>query len=168
MNAKAETLMGPWLTVRAGFLTAGHKDSDAALQKLIASAIARGPLHEAEPIEAIAVARPNARPLLVRAAPMARSAQDLLQQAKAALMIVDPDERRAPQEPVLRQVFGFTNAEAEIAAALASGQDIDEIAQARGVRPATIRTQIKSIFAKTNTRRQAELVALLLRSAAPR
>jgi DNA-binding CsgD family transcriptional regulator len=168
VNAKAEALMGPWLTVRAGFLNAGRQDCDSALQKLIASVIARGPLHEADPIGAIAIERPKARPLLVHGAPMAKSARDLFQQARAALMLVDPDEHQAPQEAFLRQIFGFTNAEAAIAAALACGQDIDEIAQARGVRPATIRNQIKGIFAKTDTRRQAELVALLLRSSAPR
>jgi hypothetical protein len=47
MNAKAEATMGPGIGVRAGMLTAGDGDCDAALQKLIASVIARGPLHRA-------------------------------------------------------------------------------------------------------------------------
>src|SRR5438046_1006764 len=49
MNAKAEATMGLGIAVRAGMLTAGDGDCDAALQKLIASVIARGPLHRAEP-----------------------------------------------------------------------------------------------------------------------
>jgi DNA-binding CsgD family transcriptional regulator len=165
LNAKAEALMGPWLTIYLGALTAGRKDCNAQLQKLVGSVVARGPQRDAEAIAAIAVPRPMARPLLVRAAPLARSAQDLFGQAQAVVMIIDPDQDRAPQKTLLRQVFGLTDAEAMIAAALASGRDIDEIALARGVRPGTIRHQVKLIFAKTNTRRQAELVALLLRYA---
>ena len=165
LNAKAEALMGSHLTVRFGALAARRKECDAALQKLIGSVIGRGSQRDAEAIGAIAVARPMGRPLLVHAAPLAGSAQDLFQQAKAALMIIDPDQHPAPQKSILRQVFGLTDAETAIALALSCGRDIDEIAQMRGVRPGTIRNQMKLIFTKTNTRRQAELVALLLRYA---
>lgn len=167
MNAKAEALMGSWLTVRLAALTARRKECDAALQKLIGSVIGRGPQRDAEAIGAVAIARPLARPLLVHAAPLARSAKDLFLLAQAAVMIIDPDQHPTPQKPILRQVFGLTDAEAAIALALSCGRDIDEIAQMRGVRPGTIRNQMKLIFTKTNTRRQAELVALLLRYAPP-
>jgi PAS domain-containing protein len=141
LNAKAEALMGPWLTVHLGALTAGSKDCDAALQKLIGSAVARGPQRDAAAIGAVAITRPFARPLLVHAAPLTKSAQDLFQQAQAALMIIDPDQDRTPERSTLRQLFGLTVAEAAIAAALSCGRDIDEIAQMRGVLPGTIRNQ---------------------------
>ena len=80
-------------------------------------------------------------------------------------MVIDSDQHPAPQKSTLRQAFGLTDAEVEVALALSCGRDIEEIAQMRGVLPGTIRNQVKSIFAKTNTRRQAELVALLLRYA---
>jgi DNA-binding CsgD family transcriptional regulator len=165
MNAKAEAIMAPGITVRAGMLAAVNRDCDAALQKLIGSVIAQGPLHRAEPIGAVAIARPGARHLIVHGAPLARSAQDVFQQAMAVLMIDDPEARLAPQAPVLRQVFGFTGAEASVAIALSSGRDVDEIARMRGVSLGTLRNQLKAICAKTDTRRQAELVALLLRYA---
>jgi DNA-binding CsgD family transcriptional regulator len=163
MNAKAEAAMGLGITVRAGMLTAGDGDCDAALQKLIASVIARGPLHRAEPIGAVAIARPGARPLVVHGAPLARSAQDFFQQARAVLMIDDPEAQLAPQALVLRQAFGLTGAEASVAAAVASGRKVEKIAHMRGVTLGTLRNQLKTIYAKTGTRRQAELVALLLR-----
>ena len=77
-------------------------------------------------------------------------------------MIDDPEARLAPQAPVLRQVFGLTGAEATVATALASGREAKEIAHMRGVSLGTLRNQLKTIYAKTGARRQAELVALLL------
>jgi DNA-binding CsgD family transcriptional regulator len=80
-------------------------------------------------------------------------------------MIDDPEARLPPEAPVLRQIFGFTGAEASVAIAVSSGRDVDEIARMRRVSPGTLRNQLKTVFAKTGVRRQAELVALLLRYA---
>ncbi|MGQ0444695.1 MAG: helix-turn-helix transcriptional regulator [Beijerinckiaceae bacterium] len=155
MNAKAEAMMGVGIAVRGGMLTAASRDGDTALQKLIGSVIAPGPLHDVEPIGAVALARPGARPLVVHGAPLARSAQDMFQQARAILTIDDPNARQAPHGPILRQVFGLTAAEADVAIALASGRDIEEVAQIRGVSIGTLRNQVKTVFAKTDTSRQA-------------
>ncbi len=56
--------------------------------------------------------------------------------------------------------------EAAIAAALASGRSIDEFAASQRISLNTARTHLKSIFAKTGTRRQAQLVALLCQTVA--
>ena len=50
-------------------------------------------------------------------------------------------------------------AEAKLAAKLALGSGIENAAASLGVSRETARTQLKAVFAKTNTRRQAELVA---------
>ncbi len=165
VNAKAETLMGPWLNIRGGVLSASDRECDATLQRMIGAITSQWSLQGSEIVDLVAVPRPPARPLVMHGAPLARSATDLFQQAKAVIWIVDPYANPLPWEPVLRQAFGCTKAEAAVAVALAQGRDIDEIAHMRGVSLGTIRAQIKGIFAKTNTRRQAELVALLLRFA---
>jgi len=67
----------------------------------------------------------------------------------------------------LRQLFRLSPAEASIAIALATGADLQEIAEERSVKLNTLRSQIASIMAKTNTRRQAELVALVARLESP-
>jgi len=164
VNSKAEALMGPWLSIRNGALGATDRNCDATLQRMIGVITSRWPRQDMEVVDLVAVPRPPVRPLVVHGAPLARSATDLFQQAKAVIWIVDPYANPLPWEPVLRQAFGCTKAEASVAVALAQGRDIDEIAQMR-VSLGTIRAQIKGIFAKTNTRRQAELVALLLRFA---
>lgn len=162
VNSKAEALMGAWLFIRNGVLGANDRDCDAALQKMIGLITSRTPRLDAETADLVAIPRPPARPLVAHGAPLAKSATDLFQQSKAVIWIVDPYASPLPWEPVLRQAFGCTNAEASVAVALAQGRDIDEIAHMRGVSMGTIRAQIKGIFAKTNTRRQAELVSLLL------
>ena len=55
-----------------------------------------------------------------------------------------------------------TPAEARVACALVRGLSPQEAADACGVALGTVRTQLKAVFAKTRTRRQAELVRLLI------
>jgi DNA-binding CsgD family transcriptional regulator len=50
----------------------------------------------------------------------------------------------------------------EIANALLSGRTVDQIAEQRGVTSGTLRVQLKTIFQKTDTRRQSDLLKLLL------
>lgn len=63
----------------------------------------------------------------------------------------------------LRQLFRLSPAEAAIAVALGTGIDLNELAQQRHVKLNTLRSQVASIMAKTGTRRQAQLVALIAR-----
>lgn len=63
---------------------------------------------------------------------------------------------------VLAAVYGLTRAEGRLAEALANGLSTSEAADAFGISPLTARTQLKSIFAKTGTSRQADLVRLML------
>jgi DNA-binding CsgD family transcriptional regulator len=59
--------------------------------------------------------------------------------------------------------LGLTTAEIDIALALADGLAPGEIARQRGTSRHTVRNQIKSTLAKTDSRRQAELTALVER-----
>jgi DNA-binding CsgD family transcriptional regulator len=65
----------------------------------------------------------------------------------------------------LTKHYGLTHAEAKLAVALADGKSLEEIAEAQCIAYETARSQLKSIFSKTGTRRQPELVALLLKGA---
>lgn len=67
-----------------------------------------------------------------------------------------------PDRMFLAAMFGLTPAEARIASALAGGDDLAAIAASLHLSVWTVRSQLKSIFAKTGTRRQAELVRLLV------
>src|SRR6056297_183000 len=63
---------------------------------------------------------------------------------------------------ILRQAFDLTRAEGDILCRLVDCRTIAEIAAERGRAPDTIRAQIKSILAKTETHSQLELVRLAL------
>lgn len=81
------------------------------------------------------------------------------------VMVVDLDARPEPKPETLRQVFGLSEAEAYLALELAKGRTPADVAARRRVSRTTVRSQLGAVFAKTNTRRQAELVALLGRVA---
>ncbi|AWN36741.1 helix-turn-helix transcriptional regulator [Methylobacterium radiodurans] len=161
MNARAAALMGRGLNVLQGALIAQHGPSNAALGRLIGGAVrAEGRLGPV--CRPVAVPRPGgAPPLVVHAAPLPGAAGDLFQQARAVLLIVDPAEAHPPGEALLREIYGLTTAEARLARMLADGRDLGDAADALGVAVSTARTQLKAVFAKTGTRRQAQLAVLL-------
>lgn len=63
--------------------------------------------------------------------------------------------------PDMAERYALTKAEARIARHLARGESLIQTADAIGISHETARTHLKSIFAKTDTKRQAELVLLL-------
>jgi DNA-binding CsgD family transcriptional regulator/pimeloyl-ACP methyl ester carboxylesterase len=68
------------------------------------------------------------------------------------------------QHKKLQNLYKLTPTEAIIAGKLTQGLSTEEIATQRGCTVATVRQTIKSILQKTNTSKQQELVALILRS----
>jgi DNA-binding CsgD family transcriptional regulator len=81
-----------------------------------------------------------------------------------ALLTIAPPTSNNFADPIfIGSMFDFTPAEAKIAIALLEGGDLRSIAAAQHISVETVRTQLKSIFAKTNTSRQADLIALLMR-----
>ncbi|MFC1748905.1 helix-turn-helix transcriptional regulator [Pseudomonadota bacterium] len=80
----------------------------------------------------------------------------------AALFFYDPDVAITLQRDLLESYYGLTYAEAEVAELLVQGNELREIAERNRISLHTVRNQLKSIFAKTNTSRQAELVSRLM------
>jgi DNA-binding CsgD family transcriptional regulator len=70
-----------------------------------------------------------------------------------------------PSEARLRQLFDLTPAEARLAQGLARGDALEEVAGELKIKMTTARSQLAAIFSKTQTRRQAGLVAILSRLA---
>lgn len=64
---------------------------------------------------------------------------------------------------LIQEVFGLTLTEGKVAALVFQGHSTREIARARDVSLETVRSHIKSVLQKTETNRQAELVAKLAR-----
>lgn len=70
-------------------------------------------------------------------------------------------------EQTLIDLYQLSAAEADLTRDLIHGYDLRSIAQRRQVSEQTVRTQLKSVFRKTETARQAELVSLVLSGLAP-
>jgi DNA-binding CsgD family transcriptional regulator len=82
------------------------------------------------------------------------------------IQVSEPDRGLELSRIAIRAFFGLTPTEAEIAARLADGDDIGEIAAALDIRPGTVRVHLRSIYRKTRVTRQGELVRLVLCSVA--
>jgi len=78
------------------------------------------------------------------------------------VLMTDPDGLRPLPSSRLRAAFGLTDAEARLAALLAGGEELRSAAAQLKITYGTARTRLTEIFQKTETRRQGELIKLLL------
>lgn len=109
----------------------------------------------------IVLPREGDYPLLAYPVRISGLSDNPLADCQAIVLLMDVGARRRVPEGTLRAVFGFTAAESRLAARIASGDATEAIATEIGLTKETIRAQLRSVFNKTDTHRQAELVALL-------
>lgn len=91
----------------------------------------------------------------------------LAPQAVAAIFVAPAAGPVGPPGAVLAALFDLTPAESRVFEMLASGLTPGQIAERSGVSPSTVKSQLLRLFAKTGTRRQAELVQLAASLALP-
>jgi len=82
--------------------------------------------------------------------------------ARVLAVIHDPRRIVRLQPALLAKVHGLTKTEAALAAALAAGRTVASFAIGQGSSEHTARTHMKRILEKTGTKRQADLVRVLL------
>lgn len=111
----------------------------------------------------ILIERSGQRPLIMNCVPVPVLTED---GPHSVLFLIDLDATPLPGTSCLEQIFGLTPAEARLTLLLVGGKTLVEIAQKLHVSIATVRTQLKAVFEKTRTHRQAELVVLVSRLAA--
>lgn len=166
LNRSAETLVAEsdGLTVRRGVLCAALSAETRALQQRVREAIATGEGRGTAAGGALRLTRPSLRrPLSAVVTPLRQQSAIGPRGSVAAVFVSDPERERTPPHQLLRDLYGLTSAEARVAGCLASGLTLKETAQRLDVTFETVRSQLKSVFQKTDTRRQAELVAMIAR-----
>ena len=84
-------------------------------------------------------------------------------QAFALLIISNLTERQKIDLTLTQTLFGLTPAEIRLSQAMLDGNDLQSYADKSMLSVLTVRNQLKSIFSKTSTSRQGELIALLAR-----
>ena len=153
-------LLGDGLVLLASRLTAMAADDNRRLQAAIDIGI-----READATAGpVLVRRPSGRlPLVVEVSPLPPDRMLVFNGARAIVVVRDPAARPASSERRLATLFGLSRAETRLAALLGSGVPLAEAAERLSIRYETARTQLKAIFFKTDTHRQADLVALFAR-----
>jgi DNA-binding CsgD family transcriptional regulator len=82
--------------------------------------------------------------------------------AAAFLLVSDGEVELHGAARRMRELYGLSQIESNLAVALARGATVKECAEGRGVSIETVRWQLKQVFAKTRTSRQPELIRLVL------
>lgn len=165
-NAAAARQLGDGLQLDNRRLTAVDATTDRLLQDLIRRNVTQAEAAAARSTRtALSVPRPGKRPLVLRVVSIETHDRALPRDARAVVVLVDPEDSPQPSEIALKVLFRLTPAELRIADRLVGGETLPDIAAALNITITTLRTQLKSMFAKTQTHRQTELVALLVRLA---
>lgn len=112
----------------------------------------------------LAVTRPaGRRPLSMFVAPFCETnALFFLRRRLALIFFNDPEGEISDVEPLLRRMYRLTPAETRIAAMIARGYSVKEVCRLLEIKENTIRTHLKRVFSKTETKRQSELVKLVV------
>ena len=169
-NASAVALFGPGLE-RSLHCPAGGSPRWCALPQLAqavrhAIGTGQGKRLAAPVASALRLPRPGAPDLCLTVAPF-QPPQGQSSQRPCALVLARDPQAPAIAAPALQQLFDLTQAEAQVAQALAQGAAIDRIAADTGVSINTVRTHLHHIYDKTGTARQGELIARIHQSASP-
>lgn len=165
-NAAGERLLArrAGLAVHQGRLTARPAPAARQLGALIADACGEDAERRLGGRLTLRVAG-RLTPLCVSVAPLRSASLAVFTQRRAILVSVnDPEDRRGPDAVDLQSLFGLTPAEARVALSLLSGSTLRETADRLGVSYHTARHQLQTVLDKTGARRQADLLALLIRA----
>lgn len=160
VNAAAEMMFDDEVCIRHGRLIVSDQRAGsflAALVDQLRSTRDTAPL----PVAPIVVRRSAKPAIVIRILPVDGAARTPFLGARALLTFAAIDAKPALDATLIGDAFGLTRAEAEVAALVVGGKSVAVIADTRGIARVTVRNQLKAIFEKTGTHRQAELVALL-------
>lgn len=153
-----------------GWLHAARPSVQAELVREIRKALCPQPARAQYLANALRLPRPSGRaPLVLQISPLAeQSALATADRQAFAIVFVSDPEAQVRVDPVLgKQIYALTPAESRLANNLLGGENLREIAGRTAVSELTLRKQLQALFGKTRTRRQSELLKLLMSFATP-
>ena len=171
-NRSAEALRakGDGIRLAGDEITALHKQDHDRLQALIARALSAVATPEIStsgpggPSGMMRTLRPSGkRPYAILVAPITRQYPVLtVWRPAVCIVITDPEGQKPLPTERIQSAFGLTEAEARLASLLAGGVELRAAAEELKITYGTARGRLAEIFQKTETRRQGELIQLLL------
>jgi DNA-binding CsgD family transcriptional regulator len=130
--------------------------------RLLANALDEFKPEAAEQVRSLPLPGRGSRPpMIIHLVPVGGAEQDLFEPGSFLLAATPVVPSDVPSAELIQGLFDLTPAEARVAQGIAAGQTVDALAVTNAVSIGTIRVQLRSVFEKTGTARQAELVQLL-------
>lgn len=158
MNSAASGLLGEKdiLIQSDGALLAAHRNSTAGFLSALEQAMA------GQTAETLLLSGTGAAPFAAQFVPVNSPHVAAVVSPSVLVYVWNPLHRTKKQNDVLARLYGFTTAEARLAAKLATGMDLNTAAEHLGITRNTARNQLQNLFAKTGTRRQSEFIARII------
>lgn len=105
---------------------------------------------------------------IVEVSPLSDSADELGQKLRGALItIIDVENIKSINIEKLSLSYQLTKAESSVCELMIDGLSNVEISETRGVSPETIKSQVNSIYRKTNSNKRSQLIRLALQVSPP-
>ena len=173
-NARAVLREGDGLSDRSGFLRARLAADDARLGSLLRDALCRG--RGRQPAGgSMTVKRSPLLPRLVlhvqpvtgRHMDSAHALGGVVPSVAALVLLVDPGSKTRLDAGVVAETFRLTRAESQVAAALAEGSTVRDIARATHRQVSSVKWLAKQIHAKCGITRRADLTRMVISAATP-
>lgn len=158
LNSRAAAILAErdGVALRDGMLAI----ADAGLRRQLAARLAEP--EDAAPLT-LRIQRPSGLGDLLLVAGSAHAPEHVAARGGPAtvLFLNDPNHAQRVSPDALRDLLGLTQREAGIAADIAGGLSLVDIAARHGISPNTVRSHLRGIFAKTGVKRQSQLVHLV-------
>jgi DNA-binding CsgD family transcriptional regulator len=166
-NPAAEHILrlGDGLSIRSGRLAAvASEDHQRLLSALRNAAAAKGGAGTVSRRATLPIRKSGSRAFYivgVYSLPVSQGCSESTVPVRLAAFIVDPESRPKADLLGYQHAFGLTPAEARLAAHLVEGMSLADVAARHRISITTVRSQLRGLFSKTETHRQADLVQVL-------
>jgi DNA-binding CsgD family transcriptional regulator len=163
LAAKQISQAGDGISLRHGKLCAPVTKQNTRLQSLIFGVLSAGIGFDFPHGGALLLSRRlNASALRVTVTPVPCTLSGHTGRLAALVFIADPDRKPLSRSDTLKTLFALSPTECRIADLLTAGCDVTACAEMLLLTVSTTRFHLKSIFRKTATRRQTDLIRLVL------
>jgi DNA-binding CsgD family transcriptional regulator len=161
VNAAAEVIFDNNIKIKDRRLFIRDVDARTLLKDAI-DQLKDSPRLGSQTLEPVIVPRSDKLPVIVRIWPFVGPENPPAQEVRVLLTLNALSPRPGPPAAIIAKAFRLTPSEAKLACIIARGAPPEIAARELKISRETARNQLKSVFAKTDTHRQSELVALLL------
>jgi DNA-binding CsgD family transcriptional regulator len=162
-NVSAQSILDGDIRIKAHRLVVADGEAQRCLDNLVLRLTTTPDTSALGGLQPIIVRREARAPLMLGTLPVPTAARSPFFGARAILTLTPLEPKPRPAAPLLAHAFDLSAAEAKLASVLATGASLEAAADELCISRETARTQLKAIFAKTDTHRQGQLVALLAR-----